>query len=284
MKYYEISLTEPLKYNLTGKFQAPSQEWKHLTRYMEDYELIVVTEGTAYIQVNQESFAVKRGEFLILPPSSKQSGYKSSSCAFYWLHFTCKNPVRTVLLDEYPEELLEDKIYIPQYGKAENLEKIIVAMKHLQDCVRSYHNRLQNNYISTTILCEISSQFFAKKNRENSALKKKQLFSDIQDYIRWNRNVDIKVSEIAEHFGYNKRYISYLFKTIAGISLKQYIIQEKVEMAKFLLCDTNNNISDIAYQLGFNDNHNFMKAFKKLVGLTPTQYRNAYAARLLYYK
>jgi AraC family transcriptional regulator of arabinose operon len=284
MEYYEFSLEIPLKYNLTGKFHAPSPEWKHFTRYMEDYEIIVVTKGKAYIQVDQNSYAVETGEFLILPPSSKQSGYKNSSCEFYWLHFTCKKQVRAILLDEYPEEQPQDKICIPQYGKLKNLEKIIVVMKHLQDCVRSYHNSLQNNYMCTTILCEISSQLLIKRNQENSDLKKKQLFSDIQDYVKWNRNIDIKVSEIAEHFGYNKRYISYLFSTIAGVSLKQYIMQEKIEMAKYLLCDTNDNINEIAYQLGFNDNHNFMKVFKKFVGLTPTQYRNAYATRLLFYK
>ena len=157
-------------------------------------------------------------------------------------------------------------------------------MKHLQDCVRSYHNRLQNNYMSSTILCEISNQFALQKDQESSVLKKKQLFNDIKDYIKWNRNNDIKVCQIAEYFGYNKRYISYLFSTIAGITLKQYIIQEKIELAKFLLCDTNDNICEVAYQLGFNDNHNFMKAFKKIVGLTPTQYRNAYASRMLFYK
>jgi AraC-like DNA-binding protein len=274
----------PLKYNLTGKFQAPSSEWMHFTRYMQDYELIVVTEGTAYLQVEQQLYSIEKGEFLIFPPSAKQAGYKKSNCAFYWLHFTYENPVTTKLLEEFPVDPTEYKIYIPTHGKIENLEKIIVMMKHLQDSVRSYHNNLQNNYLCTTILCEIFSQILAKKNQDNSALKRKQLFNDIQDYIKWNRNNDIKVSEIAEHFGYNKRYISYLFSTIAGVSLKQYIIEEKVQLAKYLLCDTNANISEIAYQLGYNDSHNFMKVFKKLVGLTPTQYRNAYATRLLFYK
>jgi AraC-like DNA-binding protein len=284
MKYYEFSLTIPLKYNLTGKFQAPSSEWMHFTRYMQDYELIVVTEGTAYLQVEQQLYSIGKGEFLIFPPSAKQTGYKKSNCAFYWLHFTYENAVTTKLLEEFPAEPPENKIYIPTHGKIENLEKIIVMMKHLQDSVRSYHNNLQNNYLCTTILCEIFSQILSKKNQDNSALKRKQLFNDIQDYIKWNRNNDIKVSEIAEHFGYNKRYISYLFSTIAGVSLKQYIIEEKVQLAKYLLCDTNANISEIAYQLGYNDSHNFMKVFKKLVGLTPTQYRNAYATRLLFYK
>ena len=284
MKYYEFSLEVPLKYNFTGKFQAPSLEWIHFTRYMQDFELIVVTEGVAYFQIDQNTYAIEKGEFLIFPPTSKQAGYKKSSCAFYWLHFTYKNPISLQSFEEFPEEIPEDNIYVPPHGKIENLEKIIVMMKHLQDSVRSYHSSLQNNYLCTAILCEIFNQFSAKKNHENSALKKKQLFNDIQDYIKWNRNKDIKVSEIAEHFGYNKRYISYLFSTIAGVTLKQYIMQEKIDFAKYLLCDTNDNISEIAYQIGFNDNHNFMKVFKKFIGLTPTQYRNAYATRMLFYK
>lgn len=284
MIYFEFSLEAPLKYNLTGKFQSPSPEWMHFTRYMQDFELIVVTEGTAYLQIDEQIFEVGKGEFLLFPPSSKQSSYKNSSCAFYWLHFICENPFRTISFDEIPEELPEQKIYIPQYGKATNLEKLIVIMKHLQDSVRSYHNKLQNNYLSTAVLCELFCQFVESKALQNSSMKKKQLFNDIQDYIKWHRNTDIKVSEIAEHFGYNKRYLSEFFKNITGFSLKQYIIEEKIDLAKYLLCETNDNISDIAYSLGFNDHHGFMKVFKKVVGLTPTEYRNAYSKRLLFYK
>lgn len=284
MIYYEFVLNKPLKYNFTGKFQAPSEDWLHLTRYMQDYELIIVTEGTAYLQMDDRRFSIEKGEFLIFPPSTKQMGYKNSRCTFYWLHFTYENPVSIECFDEFPEGKSEENIYIPEYGKIENLEKIIVIMKHLQDNVRSYHNNLHNNYICTTILSEIFSQFLEKKNKENTSLKRKQLFNDIQDYIKWNLSNEIKVSEIAEHFGYNKRYISYLFSTIAGVTLKQYIIEEKLELAKYLLCDTNSNINEIAYRSGFQDSHNFMKAFKKIVGLTPTQYRNAYASRMLFYK
>ncbi|OPJ57731.1 AraC family transcriptional regulator [Clostridium oryzae] len=281
---YEFLLETPLKYNFTGKFQAPSSEWRHFTRYMEDYELIVVTEGTVYIQEGNEQFALEKGEFKIFAPGSRQSGYKNSSCAFYWMHFEDINPVRKVDIENQFDEFPENKIYVPTSGKIKNLEKIIIMMKHLQDCIRSYHNKMQNDYMSCTILCEISSQFMVKQNQENSDLKKKQLFNDIQDYVKWNRNSDIKVSEIAEHFGYNKRYLSYVFSTIAGVPLKQYILQEKIDLAKYILCDTNDTISEVAYQIGFNDSHNFMKIFKKIVGMTPTQYRNAYDKRMLYYK
>jgi AraC family transcriptional regulator of arabinose operon len=284
MVLYELLLNKPLTYNLTGKFQAPSSEWVHFARLMQDYELILVTEGTAYLRLDDREYSVEKGEFLLFPPAARQAGYRKSSCAFYWLHFSCEASVNRIEAEEFPEGQIEDRIYIPEHDKIESPEKIIVMMKHLQDIVRSYHNKLHNNYVCTTILSELYSQFLAKRNQENTALKRKQLFLDIQDYIKWNRNTDIKVADIAEHFGYNQRYLSTLFGSIAGVTLKQYIIREKLELAKYLLCDTNLSINEIADQSGFYDSHNFMKVFKKIVGLTPTQYRNAYASRLLFYK
>lgn len=284
MIYFEIELDRPITYNLTGKFQAPSNEWAHFSRQLGDFELIVVTDGTAYLQLDEQCFEIKTGDFLLFPPNSKQTGYKPSSCAFYWLHFNCTTPPKFVNTQEIPANRPEDMVFIPQYGKLENLEKIVVIMKHLQDSVRSYGSKLQNNYISTSILCEIFNQQQKYIYPEYAYAKRKQLFNDIQDYIKWNRNLDIKVAEIAEHFGYNKRYLSEFFKNLSGYSIKEYIIQEKLDLAKYLLCETNDNINEIAYSLGFCDSHSFMKLFKKSLGLTPTQYRNAYSKRLLYYK
>ncbi|MNE89876.1 HTH-type transcriptional regulator YesS [compost metagenome] len=92
------------------------------------------------------------------------------------------------------------------------------------------------------------------------------------------------MSQIAAYFGYNEKYLSHLFTKISGIPLKQYILQQKMELAKFLLSDTNQNISEVSLQLGYKDCHNFTKSFKKIVGLTPTDFRNAYAKRLLFYE
>ncbi|MNP26106.1 Melibiose operon regulatory protein [compost metagenome] len=173
---------------------------------------------------------------------------------------------------------------LPQFGTLKSLEKIIVMMKQLQDSVRCYGERTLNNYMATVILCELYNQTSHIHNDPTKKTKQEQLYNDIVDYIKWSRNEHIKVSQIAAYFGYNPKYISHLFTTISGLSLKQYILQQKMEEAKFLLTDTNLNISEVSLQLGYKDCHNFMKSFKKIVGLTPTEFRNAYAKRLLFYE
>ena len=111
----------------------------------------------------------------------------------------------------------------------------------------------------------------------------KQIYFDILDHIRNNLTGSLRVADIAAHFGYNEKYISSLFSSHAGMTMKQYILKAKIDLANFYLSDTNESIATIARMLGFKDSHNFATAYKKIMGLTPSEYRNAFARRLLYH-
>ncbi|TFE23333.1 AraC family transcriptional regulator [Cohnella luojiensis] len=284
MKGYEFLVDTPIKLELTGKFKAPTSEWMHLSRYLMDYELIVLTSGTLYIAGDKHRYTVNVGEYLLLPPLTNQYGYKSSDCSFYWLHFSYKNDI-TVRDNSNDSSAYEvGKIVIPQQGTLKSVERIIVMMKQLQDSVRGYNEKTLNDYMSTVILCEVYNQLFFSQNNPNKKSKQEQLYNDIVDHIRWRHYENTKVSQIADHFGYNEKYLSHLFTKLSGLSLKQYILHQKMEVAKSILSDTNHSVSEIAFQLGYKDCHNFMKSFKKIVGLTPSEFRNAYSKRLLYYE
>jgi AraC family transcriptional regulator of arabinose operon len=284
MNAYELFVDVPVDLEITGKFIAPDSEWIHLSRVLMDYELIVMTHGTLYLSGDSQPFVVSKGEYLLLPPLTNQQGYKTSECSFYWLHFSSKKGIKLSNISDHLPTKEANKIILPQHGTLQSLEKIIVMMKQLQDSVRCYNETTLNNYMSTVILCELYNQISFTDNNSSTRTKQEQLYNDIVDYIKWSRSEHIKVSQIADHFGYNVKYLSHLFSTISGLSLKQYILQQKMELAKFLLTDTNQNITEVSNQLGYKDCHNFMKSFKKIVGLTPTDFRNAYAKRLLFYE
>lgn len=284
MNCFEFLIDTPVHYNMTGKFESPNPQWIHLRRHLSDYELMVMTRGTLYIADSKKQYAIKKGEYLLLPPYMQQYGYQPSDCSFYWLHFSYKKDVS--LFDVHPEsyEFQAGKLILPQQGTLKNYDKIIILMKQLQDSVKCFHDQTLNDYITSTVLCEIYNQSFCAEKSMAIKSQKQQLYNDIIDYVTWYLHSGISVSEIAKHFGYNEKYLSHMFHSVAGIPLKQYILQKNMETAKCILTDTNDTIREISEQLGFRDSHNFMKAFKKIVGLTPTQYRNAYSKRLLYYK
>ena len=65
------------------------------------------------------------------------------------------------------------------------------------------------------------------------------------------------------------------------MSLKQYILNQKMERANFLLSDSNMSISAISDSLGFSDYHNFARTYKNITAMTPSEYRTLYAKRIL---
>lgn len=279
-----FSVDKPLNYVFTGKFKAPSLNWKHETFPLTDYELIVMTDGCLYIADDNGRYKVTRGEHLLLSPTPNNTryGYYPSECSFYWLHFSCDHEI-IQNEDITALEHKKNKLFIPIQGVLPVPEKAVILMKQLQDSIRSNYNKTFLDYMTTSILCEIHNQFFLEKATSTSNTKR-QIYNDIIDYVKLTLTKNVKVSDIAEHFGYNEKYLSHLFSNIENLPLKQYILQEKMELAKYMLTDTNDTINQIASALSFSDNHNFMKTFKKVVGLTPSEYRNAFSKRLLYDK
>lgn len=278
MRTLSLPAGQMLKYVLTGKFVAPSEDWRHENFLLGEYELFVMTEGTLYLTYNHENFTVSSGQYLLLPPCNAwRQGFKSAYSAFYWLHFSI-DALITPPLEK------NDLFMIPQTGTIPKLEKMVVLMKQLQDSVKNHYPALAIDAMTTCVITELYGQLVRQIPKDILMPAQKQIYSDIVDYIQLHIAENIRVTDIATHFGYNSKYLSHLFAEITGSPLKQFIMNQKIDNANFMLTDTNNSIAEIAKALGFTDSHNFSRAYKRITGLTPSEYRNAFANRLLFHK
>jgi len=87
----------------------------------------------------------------------------------------------------------------------------------------------------------------------------------------WNEA--LTVNDIAKGLSYTSAYICTIFKKSTGITLNNYINIYRINMSKQLLDDVSLRISDIAEMVGFNSENYFSKVFKKIEGITPSEYR-----------
>jgi AraC-like DNA-binding protein len=78
---------------------------------------------------------------------------------------------------------------------------------------------------------------------------------------------------LAKKMGYTVPYFCSQFKKAFGVSPQQYIIQLKIEKAKEMMLYTNEDITEIAFKLGFHSIHYFSRCFKKTTGMPPRTYR-----------
>ena len=92
-------------------------------------------------------------------------------------------------------------------------------------------------------------------------------------YIESAYMQDISLSEVAEKVNLNPNYFCEVFKRETGENFKKYLIAKRIGSAKEMLRNPAYKFSEISELVGYNDTKNFGKSFKKLVGVTPGEYR-----------
>lgn len=99
-----------------------------------------------------------------------------------------------------------------------------------------------------------------------------------QYWLERNFKDDIGVESLAADRGMSPRNFSRRFKQATGDSPSHYLQRVRIEVAKDLLRNSNKNISNIAFDIGYNDNSYFSRMFKKHLGCLPNKYREEYQA------
>ena len=100
------------------------------------------------------------------------------------------------------------------------------------------------------------------------------VIQEIIGYVDANYREKIKLDELAFLFKTNRATLCREFKRATGKTVVEYINQKKLEKAKQRIRSTNDSFTKIAEDLKFDSIHYFTRFFKKLTGLTPSQYRN----------
>ena len=116
---------------------------------------------------------------------------------------------------------------------------------------------------------EISDGATETVKKRNAAIEKAMI------YINKNLGENITLEELAEIANMNKTYFSTTFKRVAGKTVWDYILNMRIELAiSYIVTEKSKyNITEIAEMCGFNNAANFNKAFKKITGKTPSEYK-----------
>lgn len=103
--------------------------------------------------------------------------------------------------------------------------------------------------------------------------RNQNMINEMKEYIAENYQDGITLSEMAKNFNISTGHLSNLFHEKTGESFSDYLNMIRLNKAKELLKTTDYRIYQIADELGFNDAYYFSSWFKKMVGASPTTYR-----------
>lgn len=102
-----------------------------------------------------------------------------------------------------------------------------------------------------------------------------RLYASMLEYVSQNyMDFNLSLSTVADELSLTPSYVTRYFKNKNGLPLMQYVSKIRIEKAKELLETTHLSIKEIVEQVGFVDENNFSRAFRKREGVSPSQYRS----------
>lgn len=138
-------------------------------------------------------------------------------------------------------------------------------VKQISDCTTAR----QMFRITVTFFLQLCGQ--VKQERTGHS---EQLYRNIVQYINKDfGNSNLSLTTIAGHFELNASYLSTFFKRQSSQNVSDYILKVRVEEAKRLLGDKSCTLTDIAVRVGYANSAGLIRAFKKVEGITPGQFR-----------
>jgi two-component system response regulator YesN len=107
-----------------------------------------------------------------------------------------------------------------------------------------------------------------------------QIIEVALQYIKTYYNTHLSLEKVASIVYLNPVYFSQVFKQKTGVGFKEYVIYLRVEQAKILLLNPQFKLADISERVGYQDVKHFTQVFRKVVNLTPTEYRQEHRSEV----
>ena len=102
----------------------------------------------------------------------------------------------------------------------------------------------------------------------------KEVVKKVIDYIEGNLEKEINLDNISKNVGYSKFYLNRIFTEQTGITIHKYLQNRRLTIAAEKLVGTDEPITQIAYEAGYDTQQSFSFAFKQVYLYSPKTYRN----------
>ncbi|HBE01040.1 MAG: hypothetical protein A2096_15465 [Spirochaetes bacterium GWF1_41_5] len=220
----------------------------------------IILSGTGYVDYGGITYRLKPGCVYIFPPDREMQLYNHKNLHKIFIQFN---------LEYYNLEIL---------GNEHPLIKNISGEPLLRTCSEILHKK---NLLLIKSLVYQYLYFFDSELGSILTVKKKnyQKYRYFFERLQSACSFKLSLAEIAENLGMHKTYFINAFSSAFGISPRRYIIRTLLKRAKENLLFSEQTIKNISTSLGFSDQFNFCKVFKKYEGIGPNEFRKIHLNR-----
>jgi len=229
--------------------------------------------GAGHITTDHFDGGVDQGDILIIPPGTSHYYYanETSPWTLFWCHFR----------GEHARAFYEH-IGVGLSNPLVNTNNEVQLLAGFNQLIEVAQNGFSlGDYIYSACLLKQLLALVERINHEKTREKSGLILSNIQRYMRENLHRQISLDELAALSKLSKYHFSRKYAEITGVPPIQFFQNLKMQQACLRLEHEQSSITVIAYDLGYEDPLYFSRIFKKVNGLSPSEFRKKYSSKKL---
>lgn len=242
----------------------------------DDYEIHFVEQGSGKFSIGDNLYDVESGDIIVLH-SMEGNSFRSCNETFrlFYVTFCFESPGNSKKIKEF-NGLLREGILPLKLSDTSNLRKIFYSM-HREITTKSIGHNLRIKLHFGALVMEILDNWNQQKGQEDIkhmiSSNSYKLVNKVIVHLQDNFSGDITLEDIAKVVNLHPRYLCTLFRQITGKTISDFIRQIRIERAKRLLLYTSLSITEIAFEIGYNNSQYFSKIFNQVEGMEPRTFR-----------
>jgi len=220
-----------------------------------------------YLELDGGKELYESGTVILYVPSYPQRYYHPfSGFSNDWVKFAGEDVGRFLEEIDYP-------LNIP--FQVENAEEIHNRIRQIE---REFFMKDRNSIymldaLMRELLLHLSRQYSQKLAGTRDYRAKEQQFRQARSIIMSHLDQPWTIDDMANLLGLSPSRFSHIYTSIFHVSPKQNLLSERMNQAKFLLQSQNYSVGEVASKVGYDNIYHFSKQFKKVTGVSPSQYR-----------
>lgn len=263
-EYMEHPLVRAAYLTDVGFFPRAREHYREREEGADQYILIYCTEGKGIIEVEDQKFVLGKSDAFCIPRNVRHRYYadEQDPWSILWVHFKGENT------RYFPLE--ERKVVHINSRHSDN--RMMVLFKLLFRVLERNYTIGNFIYISQVLSLILSEVYFREKVDESTTQDRHVTM--VIRYMYQHLKENLTLEEISEEVQLSKSYLNAVFKAQTGRSPVEFFIHLKMQEACKLLKSTDLYIYEVSAELGYADQYYFSRIFKKVVGVSPKDYKN----------
>ena len=270
----ETASTDPrisdLYITAIGYFPSAQYHQNNSRESISSCVLIFCKDGKGWVKVgNKHKCQIKANQYVMISGGEDYSygADEKDPWSLYWIYF---DGTKAQLMCKDHDKPLNASSVIDSHAsyRIELFEEIYFMLSDGRNIERmTYASLCFHHLLATLTFVDLYS--VATNRRKPSDNFVHVAIAYMSEYVEST----LPINELAAKCGYSRSHFTHVFTREMGMAPKEYFLRMKVNRACLLLKNTNESIIEIAMRMGFGEGQYFSRTFKKVMGITATQYR-----------